>query len=74
MSGKLDRLHFTANVEFFYSFTEVSYGGVGDIIRSEDVDRFFDLIKGVNILNGEDGQCLIVAWVEQSKAVAGLQL
>lgn len=44
-----------------------------DVIRSEDVDRFLGLIKGIDILNGEDGQRLIVAWVEQSKAVAGLQ-
>lgn len=73
MSGKLDRLHFPADVELFYSFAEVGYRRMGDVIRSEDVDRFLDLIKGVNILDSEDGQCLIVARVEQSEADAGLQ-
>ena len=73
MSGKLDRLHFTTDVELFHSFAEVSYRGMGNVIRTEDFDGFFDLIKGVNILDSENGQCLIVAWVKQSKAVTGLQ-
>ena len=72
MSGELDRLHFSADVKLFYSLTEVSDRGVSDVIRSEDVDRFFDPIKGVNILNGEDGQCLVIARVDQGKADAGL--
>jgi len=54
--GELDRLHFSADVELFYSLVEVSDRGVGDIIRSKDVGSFLDLIKGIDILNREDSQ------------------
>jgi hypothetical protein len=74
VSGKLDRLHFPTDVELFHSLAEVSDGGMSDVISSEDVDRFFDPIKGINILNREDGQCLVVAGVEQSEPHAGPQL
>ena len=73
VSRKLDRLDFATDVEFFDPFAEVSYRGMGGVIRPKDVDCFSDLIKGVNILNGEDGQCLVVARVEESEAVARLQ-
>ena len=54
VSGELDRLHFSADVELFYSPVEVRDRGVGGIVRSEDVDSLFDPVKGIDILNRED--------------------
>jgi len=73
VSGELDRLHFSPDVEFFHSFVEVSDCRVGEIICSEDVNSFFDLVKGVDVLNREDGKCLVVSGIEQSEAHAMLQ-
>lgn len=73
MSGELNRLDFTTDVKFFDPFAEVSYRGVCGVIRPENVDRFSDLIKSVDVLNGEDGQRLVVAWVEEGEAVTRLQ-
>lgn len=73
VNGELDCLHLSADVELLNSLTEVSNGGMGDIVRSKDVDRFFCPVKGIDILDREDGQCLIVAGVEHSETHAGLQ-
>ena len=55
VSGELNRLHFSADVELFYSPVEVRDCRVGGIIRSKDVDSLFDFVKGVDVLNREDG-------------------
>lgn len=73
VSGELDRLHFSPDVEFFHPLVEVSDCRVGDIVCSEDFGSFFDLVKGVDVLNREDSQRLVVSGIEQSEAHASLQ-
>ena len=68
MVGELDCLHFPTDVELFYPLVEVSDRRVGGIIRSENVGSLFGLIEGVDVLNSEDCQCLVVSGVEQSEA------
>lgn len=73
VSGELDRLYFSADVEFFYSFVEVSDRRVGNIVCPEDLGCFSDLVKGVDVLNREDSQCLVISGVEQCETHTGLQ-
>ena len=73
VSGKLNRLHFSADVEFFHPLVEVSDRRVGNIICPEDADTFFDLVKSVDVLNREDSQCLVVSGIEQSETHARVQ-
>jgi len=73
VSGELDRLHFSPDVEFFHSLVEVGNCRVGDIICSEDLGSFFNLVKGVDVVDCEDSQCLVISGIEQSETHAGLQ-
>ena len=73
VSGKLNSLHFSADIEFLYSLVEVSDRRVGNIVCPEDLGCFFDLVKGVDVLNREDGQCLVISRVEQCETHTGLQ-
>jgi len=73
MSGELNRLNFSADIEVIYPPVEVSNRRVSGIVRSEDIHGLFDLVKGVDVLDREDGQCLVISGVEQSEAHARLQ-
>ena len=73
MSGELDRLHLSPDVEFFHPLVEVSDCRVGDIICSEDFGSLFDLVKGVDVLDCEDSQRLVVSGIEQSETHTSLQ-
>lgn len=46
---------------------------MGNVIRAKDFGGFFGLIEGINVLDGEDGQCLVVAGIEKSETDARFQ-
>ena len=54
VSGELDCLYFSADVEFFHSLVEVSDCRMGEIICSEDINSLFDLVKDIDVLDRED--------------------
>ena len=73
VSGELNCLHFSADVEFFYSLVEVSDRRVGNIVCPEHLGCFSDLVKGVDVLNREDSECLVISGVEECEAHTGLE-
>jgi len=70
---ELDCLYLPTDVEVIYSPVEISDRWVGGIIRSKNVYGLFDFIEGVDVLNREYGQGLVVSRVEQSEAHPGPQ-
>ena len=72
--GRLgDGLDATTDVEVLDALVEVGDGRVGSIVRAKDSLGLTDLVNGVNIVNGENGDSVVVTRVTEDNPGALLE-
>ena len=64
----LDGLDLATNVEFLYTFVEVSNGWVSGVVGSENFSSFLNEIGLVNIVNCDDRKWFIITRITENNS------
>jgi len=73
VDGRLNSLDIASDVELLDVLVEVLDSRVSKIVVAKDLNSLLDLVGGVDVLNGQDGDGLIVAGVTESDTLVGLK-
>lgn len=70
VSGGLDSLDLSTNVEFLDLVTEVGDGRVGGVVGAENVDGLLNSVRGIDVLHCDNGEGLVISRVAECEARA----
>lgn len=73
MDGGLDSLDVASDVKLLDILVKVLDSRVSKIIVAKDLNSLLDLVRGVDVLNGQDGDGLVVAGVAESNTLVRLK-
>lgn len=73
VDGRLNSLDIASDVELLDVLVEVLDSRVSKIVVAKDLNSLLDLVRGVDVLNGQDGDGLVVAGVTESDTLVGLK-
>lgn len=73
VDGGLDSLNVASDVELLDVLVKVLDSRVSKIVVAKDLDSLLDLVGGVDVLNGQDGDGLVVARVAEGNSLVGLK-
>ncbi|RUS35261.1 hypothetical protein BC938DRAFT_473426 [Jimgerdemannia flammicorona] len=73
MRRRIDSLDAAADVELLGLVVQIEDGRVGGVVCTENELGLLDLVRAVDVLNSEDGERSVVAWVTQGDADPGAE-